>query len=472
MRIVFLALLCFVCPAAAQKSVLLEKMDSRAPHYNDVSRKIWEYAELGYQETKSAALLKSELRAAGFQLAENIGGMPTAFTATWGEGKPVIAIMGEYDALPGLSQRDTAERTPIVEGAPGHACGHNLLGTASLFAAVMLKEWLAENRRSGTIRFYGTPAEEGGDGKLYMMRAGAFEGVDAVLSWHPADHNGANLKSSLAMISAKFRFHGKPAHAAAAPDAGRSALDGVMIMANAVEMLREHIPDSSRIHYVITNGGSAPNIVPESAELYLYARHPDMRVLDGIWERIQKCAQAGALASETRMEIELINSTYNTLPNDTLAALVDRNMQTIGGVTYNAEEQRFAEAIRKTIGQVPASIGSQEKVEHPSEGHGSASTDAGDVSWNFPMAEISAATFVPGIPPHTWQAAACAGMSIGRKGMLVAAKALVLTGVDLFSDPQQVEAAKASFQRRRAGFEYRSRIPMDQQPPMRYRDTR
>ncbi|HXA52896.1 MAG TPA: amidohydrolase, partial [Candidatus Acidoferrum sp.] len=359
MRIALLVLVSLACPAAAQKSALLEKMDGRAGHYNDVSRKIWEFAELGYQETKSAALLMSELRAAGFQLAENIGGMSTAFTATWGLGKPVIAIMGEYDALPELSQKDTPERSPVIDGAPGHACGHNLLGTASLFAAVTLKEWLVENKRSGTIRFYGTPAEEGGDGKLYMLRAGAFEGVDTVLSWHPADHNGANLKSSLAMISAKFRFHGKPAHAAMAPDAGRSALDGLMIMANAVEMLREHVPDSTRIHYVITNGGSAPNIVPEYSELYLYARHPDMRVLDGIWERIQKCAQAGALASETRMEMELINSTYNTLPNDALAALVDRNMQTIGGVTYTAEELRFAESIRKTIGQGAAPIGSQ-----------------------------------------------------------------------------------------------------------------
>jgi aminobenzoyl-glutamate utilization protein B len=223
---------------------------------------------------------------------------------------------------------------------------------------------------------------------------------------------------------------------------------------------------------VITNGGSAPNIVPEYAELYLYARHPDMRVLDGIWERIQKCAQAGALASETRMEMELINSSYNTLPNDALAALVDRNMQTIGGVTYTAEELRFAESIRKTIGQGAAPIGSQEKVEHPVEGHGSASTDAGDVSWNLPMAEIAAATFVPGVPAHTWQAAACAGMSIGRKGMLVAAKALVLTGVDLFTDPKQLEAAKASFAQRRAAFEYRSRIPMDQKPPLHYRENK
>src|SRR5438105_111846 len=259
---------------------------------------------------QSAELLKSELRSAGFSLTENVAGVPTAFTATWGEGKPVIGIMGEYDALPGLSQEDVPDRKPRVNGAPGHGCGHNLLGAASLFAAVTIRDWLAETHNPGTIRFYGTPAEEGGGGKLYMIRAGAFKDVDVVLSWHPSDQNGASLKSSLAIISAKFRFYGKPAHAAAAPDAGRSALDGLMIMANAVEMMREHVPDSTRMHYIITNGGSAPNIVPDYSELFIYARHPSMPVLDKIWDRIIKCAQAGALASETRMEMELIDSSY------------------------------------------------------------------------------------------------------------------------------------------------------------------
>ncbi len=333
-----------------------------------------------------------------------------------------------------------------------------------------LKEWLAETGRAGTIRFYGTPAEEGGDGKLYMIRAGAFADVDTVLSWHPADHNGANLRSSLAMISAKFRFHGKPAHAAAAPDAGRSALDGLMIMANAVEFLREHVPDSTRIHYIVSNGGAAPNIVPENAELFLYARNPSMPVLDGIWERIIKCAQAGALASETRMDMELINSDYNTLPNEALAALADRNLRLAGGVSYTPEERTFAEAIRKTLADRGRALGSQEQIEAPTEGKGEASTDAGDVSWTVPMAEINTATFVPGVPAHTWQAAACAGMSIGRKGMVVAAKALALTGMDLFSDPKQIDAAKTDFEKRRKGFEYRSRIPMGQKPPLHYRD--
>ena len=471
MRITLLLLLATAAFAADDKSAVLAKMDANATHYGDVSRKIWEFAEMGYKENKSAALLKAELKAAGFQLEENVAGIPTAFTATFGHGKPVIGIMGEYDALPGLSQDTVPDRKPIVDGAPGHGCGHNLLGAASLFAAVTIKDWMVEKKIAGTLRFYGTPAEEGGGGKLYMIRAGAFKDIDVVLSWHPADANGASLKSSLAIIEAKFKFYGKPAHAAAAPDAGRSALDGLMIAANSIEFLREHVPETTRIHYIVTKGGVAPNIVPDYAELFLYARHPSMPVLDKIWERIIKCAQAGALASETRMEMELIDSSANTLPNDTLAALGNQNLQRVGGVTYTREEQAFADAIRKTLPDRTRPMGSQEKVDPPSEGSGVASTDAGDVSWNWPMMELHAATFVPGVPAHTWQAAACAGMSIGRKGMVVAAKGLALSAMDLFTDPHEVEAAKASFQKRKAGVEYSSRVPADHKPPLGYRDN-
>jgi len=470
MRLLPLLLLAAAALEADDKPAVLAKMDASAAHYGDVSRKIWEFAEMGYKENKSSALLKSELREAGFRVEENIAGIPTAFTGTFGEGKPVIGIMGEYDALPGLSQDTVPERKPIAEGAPGHGCGHNLLGSASLFAAVSVKNWMAANHIKGTLRYYGTPAEEGGGGKLYMMRAGAFKDVDVVLSWHPADSNGSSLSSSLAIIEAKFKFYGKAAHAAAAPDAGRSALDGLMIAANAIEFLREHVPQTTRIHYIVSKGGAAPNIVPDYAELFLYARHPNMPVLDGIWDRIIKCAQAGALASETRMEMELIDSSYNTLPNDTLAAVGDRNMQMVGGVKYTPEEEAFAETIRKTLPDRARPLGSQEKVNPPAEGTGVASTDAGDISWNFPMMELHAATFVPGVPAHTWQAAACAGMSIGRKGMVVAAKGLALSAMDLFTNPNLVDGAKTSFAKRRAGFEYKSRVPDDHKPPLNYRD--
>src|SRR5579863_64922 len=317
MRTLCIALLLAGAALASEKTDVLKQMDARSAHYGDVSKQIWDFAEVGYKENQSAALLKSELQQAGFSLTENVAGIPTAFTATWGQGKPVIAILGEYDALPSLSQQDTdPDRKPVIAGGPGHGCGHNLLGTASLFAAVTVKDWLAAKKIPGTIRFYGTPAEEGGGGKIYMARAGVFRDVDVVLTWHPGDSNMASKESSLAITEAKFRFYGKPAHAAAAPDLGRSALDAVMITANAIEFLREHVPESTRIHYIISNGGAAPNIVPEFAELFLYARNPSMPVLDGIWDRIENCARAGALATDTRMEVELIDSDYNVLPND------------------------------------------------------------------------------------------------------------------------------------------------------------
>jgi aminobenzoyl-glutamate utilization protein B len=471
MRKLPIILACAAALIAADKESVLKQMDAHATHYGDVSRQIWEFAEVGYKEHKSAELLKSELRQSGFTVQDNVAGIPTAFTASWGQGKPVIAVLGEYDALPALSQESIPERKPLAEGAPGHGCGHNLLGTASLFAAVSIKDWMADKKIHGTIRFYGTPAEEGGGGKLYMVRAGVFQDVDAVLSWHPGDSNMASKQSSLAITSAKFRFYGKPAHAAAAPELGRSALDGLMVMANAVEFLREHVPDSTRIHYIVTSGGAAPNVVPEFAELFLYARNPSMPVLDGIWNRIVKCAQAGALATETRMEMELIDSNYNVLPNDALTSLVDRNLHLVGGVTYTREEEAFAERIRTTL---PADglrpLGSQEGILAPLDGYFSASSDVGDVSWVVPTAALDTATWVPGIPAHSWQSTACSGMSIGRKGMLVAAKTLALTAMDLFTDPAELKAARASFEQRRAGHEYQSHVPADHKPPLNYRD--
>jgi aminobenzoyl-glutamate utilization protein B len=450
---------------------MVKRMDARAAHYGDLSRAIWELAEVGYQEQHSAALLQKELRAAGFRIEEGIGGMPTSFVASWGEGGPVIGIMGEYDALPGLSQEPVAERR-VREGiTAGHGCGHNLLGVASAFAAITVKEFLAARKLPGTIKFFGTPAEEGGNGKVYMIRAGAFAGVDVVLHWHPSDRNEAALESTTANITAKFRFRGVAAHAASAPDKGRSALDAVMVMTHAVDLLREHVPQETRLHYILTEGGAAPNIVPDVAEVYLYARHPEMPVLDGIWERVVKCAEAGALATGTTMEVELVASVYNHLSNDVLTAIIDRNLRGVGGVAYAADEQAFAEAVRKTYSLAGARpLGSERAIQTPRPGAASGSTDAADVSWVVPTGWLWAATYVPGTPAHTWQATACAGSSIGRKGMLVAAKTLALTATELFLSKTDIAAAKASFEKQRAGREYRSRIPADRKPPLDYRD--
>jgi len=411
---------------------MLRKMDERADHFGQLSRRIWEFAEVGYKERQSSDLLRSELRAAGFQLQENVAEIPTAFVASYGSGKPVIGILGEFDALPGLSQDSIPEKKARAVGAPGHGCGHNLFGVASAFAAITVKDYLTEKNLQGTIRFYGTPAEEGGAGKVYMARAGVFNDCDVILAWHPGDANSASLKSSLANISAKFRFYGQAAHAAGAPDKGRSSLDAVMLMAHAVDMLREHVPSTTRIHYIITQGGGAPNVVPDYAEIYMYARHPNMPTLDGIWSRIVKCAEAGALATETRMEMELVASVYNELPNEPLANLIDKNLRRVGGVKYSAEEQAFAEKLRQTFsldGALP--LGSQEQAQQMEGGVTSGSTDVSDVSWIVPTSEFRTATYVPGTPGHSWQSTACSGHTIGRKGMVVAAKTLALTTVDL-----------------------------------------
>lgn len=457
--------------APADRDRILQQIDARAGHFGEISRQIWGFAELGYKETRSSGLLREELRRAGFAIQDNIGEIPTAFTATYGSGKPVIGIIGEYDALPGLSQDQVPERKPLVADGPGHGCGHNLFGPASAFAAILVKEYLAAKKLPGTIRFYGTPAEEGGGGKIYMARAGVFADVDAMLHWHPGSTNATGLSSSLANISARFRFHGKAAHAAAAPEAGRSALDGLMLMSQAVEMLREHIPSNARIHYVFTKAGDAPNIVPSFAESYVYARSPNMVELDGIWERIIKCAQAGALATETRMELELVNSVYNILPNEPLARLIDKHLRTAGGVRYSVEEMTFAEQLQKTFQGAP-SPRQAETIEPFSEtgGFPAASTDVGDVSWLVPTGGFTAATYVPGTPGHTWQSTACSGSSIGRKGMVVAAKTLALTASDLFTNPAALSAAKKDFDQRRGAHTYRSRVPADRKPPLKYRE--
>lgn len=460
-------------PTPAQAD-LLRKMDAQAAHYGELSRKIWEFAEVGYKEKQSSDLLKAELRAAGFQIQENTGDIPTAFVATYGSGKPVIGILGEYDALPGLSQEAIPEKKARIAGAGGHGCGHNLFGTASAFAAITVKQQLIEKKIPGTIRFYGTPAEEGGAGKVFMARAGAFDDCDIILAWHPGDRNGTGLQSSLANITAKFRFYGQAAHAASAPDRGRSALDAALLMLHAVDMLREHVPSTTRLHYIITSGGSAPNIVPDFAEVYCYARHPDMPTLDGIWQRIIKCAEAGALATDTQMKYEIVGSVYNLLSNMPLTNLIDRNLRAVGGMEYNAEERTFAEKLRQTFPLAGAlELGSETQVQPlriDEDAAGFGSTDVGDVSWIVPTAQFTTATYVPGTPGHSWQSTACTGTSIGRKGMVIAAKTLALSTLELFRDQKQIEAAKADFAKRRAGFEYRSRIPAGQKAPLNYRD--
>jgi aminobenzoyl-glutamate utilization protein B len=451
---------------------LIQSIEAKRESYATVAKQIWGFAEVGYQEQKSSALLQQQLRAAGFQVKAGVADIPTAFVATFGSGKPIVGIVGEFDALPGLSQEaQTAQRHAIEENAPGHGCGHNLLGTGALAAAVAVKDWMMASGQKGTLRYYGTPAEEGGSGKVYMVRAGLFSDVDVAVSWHPGDRNDASPTSSTANITAKFRFHGVAAHAAAAPDRGRSALDAVEAMDYMVNMMREHVPQETRIHYIITRGGAAPNIVPDVAEVYYYARQPNMPILDKIWDRIVDTAKGAALGTGTTMDLEVTGAVYNVLPNEYLSGVMNKNLERVGGFSYTPEEAKFAEEIRKTLTDAPdVAVGSQEKIRPMRSGAVmSASTDYADVSWNVPAVSMTGATFAPGVPAHSWQATACAGSTIGVKGMMLAAKSMALTTVDLFTDPTHIQKARAEFdQKRGPNFVYKTRLA-DRKPALDYR---
>ncbi|HIG57216.1 MAG TPA: amidohydrolase [Candidatus Latescibacteria bacterium] len=463
-----LTILLLVGAARAEDDVAAA-IDARADEFAEVAHAIWEYAELGYVEERSSALLQEQLVAAGFRLERGVAGIPTAFIAEYGSGRPVVALLAEFDALPGLSQQAVAVRQPRVAEAPGHACGHHLFGTGSLAAAVTVAEWLQRTGAKGTIRLYGTPAEEGGSGKVYMVRAGLFADVDAVLNWHPSDRNTASPRTTLANKSAKFRFHGIATHAAMAPERGRSALDGVESMNYMVNMMREHLPQDSRVHYVITRGGAAPNIVPEFAEVFYYVRHPDGKILPELWDRVVKAGEGAALGTGTTMDYEVIHGNYNKLPNVALSRQVDANLRGVGGVEYTAKEQAFAEDIRTTLGRTKLALGSEAEIQPFALWDSKGSTDVGDVSWIVPTSDLGTATWVPGTASHSWQAVAAGGTGIGSKGMIVAAKVLALTAVDLFLQPELVATAKAELMERRGEDFVYAPLLGDREPPLDYR---
>ncbi|HEY7448368.1 MAG TPA: amidohydrolase [Vicinamibacterales bacterium] len=455
--------------AQDQTDGVLASIDARRDHYAQVARRIWDLAEVGYRETESATLLQQELRSAGFRIETGVAGMPTSFVASYGDGQPVIAILAEYDALPGITQDAVAERRPLASKDAGHACGHNLFGTGSTAAGIAVKEWMERSRTKGTIRVYGTPAEEGGAGKVYMVRGGLFRDVDAVLHWHAGARNDASPGSSLANLSAKFRFHGLSAHAAGAPERGRSALDGVEAFNHMANLMREHVPEDTRIHYVITNGGAAPNVVPDFAEVYYYVRHPDAKQVAEIFPRLLKAAEGAALGTGTTVEHEIIHGVYSMIRNDALARVMDRNLRKVGGIQYTAEEQAFAERIRPSLGTNLPPVSEANRIEPFELKEAGGSTDVADVSWVVPTTGLYTATWVPGTPSHSWQALATSATSIGVKGMLVAAKTISLTAIDLFKDARTLNEAKAEHRKRTgADFVYTALVG-DRPPPLDYR---
>ena len=465
-----MAVLVLSCQYSYAASDLDLSINKHQQKFEDIALQIWEIAEMGYQEYRSSNLLKEALSEEGFRIQNNVANIPTAFIAEYGSGFRVIAILGEFDALPGISQSASPFKEKYKDNIAGHACGHHLFGAGSAWASVAIKEWLLKNKNSGTVRFYGTPAEEGGSGKVYLAREGLFDDVDIVLHWHPGSQNHARPRTSNANKSAKFSFKGISAHAAAAPDKGRSALDGVESMNMMVNLMREHIPQDSRIHYVITKGGLAPNVIPDEAEVYYYVRHPKRKMVEELFKRVVKTAQGAALGTETTMSFEVMHGNYSLMPNDTLQEIMHEKLTSRGGIRYSPKENEFANIIYQTLLNPKAKIGDQEDVLSYKPTHGYGSTDVGDVSWLVPTAGARISTWVPGTPAHSWQAVASGGTTIGLKGTKLAVQVLSETAKEIFLDPSVADKAKEELEKRVGkGFDY---IPLlgNRPPPLDYRN--
>ena len=463
------SLLFFATGPYADAADVLDFVETERQASTDIADTLWRLAELGYLEQKSSSTLQNYLAEREFTIEQGVADIPTAFVAKYGRGGPTIALLAEFDALPGLNQAAVPTRLAEKEGAPGHACGHHLFGAASVAAASALASWLDANGVEATIKLVGTPAEEGGSGKVYLARAGVFDDVDVVLHWHPSDRNSASPSSSTANKSGRFTFRGRAAHAASAPDRGRSALDGVEAMNYMVNLMREHVPQTARIHYVITDGGDAPNIVPEEAQVYYYVRHPKPAQVVSLFKRVVKAAEAAAMGTETAVSVEVMHGNYPVMPNHTLAKVVHDNMLGLGGIRYDDAEQAFAEKIQASF-QIPRMpLGSERQVQPYVFRQGMGSTDVGDVSWLVPTVGFTTATWVPGTSAHSWQAVAAGGMSIGHKGMHLATKLLAQTAVDLIERPTLIAAATEELKRSQGpDFKYAALLG-DRLPPLDYR---
>jgi aminobenzoyl-glutamate utilization protein B len=457
-------------PSDVQKD-LVNTLDEMQPELVAVNQDIWTYAELGLQEYRSSARLVGALKKAGFKVREGISDMPTAFVAEYGSGKPIVGILAEYDALPELSQESTGERKPIAGQSAGHGCGHSALGTAAVGAAIAVKSVYEKHHLPGTLRVYGTPAEETVIGKVYMTLDGQFKDLDVCLHWHPGNKNRVAYMSSKAMISAKFSFTGLPAHASASPEKGRSALDAVELMNVGVNYMREHIKESSRIHYVITNGGQQPNVVPSQAQVWYYVRANTHEDAEYLFDWVVEIAEAGAKMARTKMSMHVDTDCHEIIPNLPLSKVVARNWHKIGPPKFDNADLRLArqlqEPLRADFGLKEAKpledvIEEIPAQPYPADG---GSTDVGDISWHVPTTGLSTVCFAAGSPGHSWQNVAAIGSPLGHKGMMNAAKVLALTTADLLRDPQVIAEAKKDFDERMHDRKYATKVPNGQKAP-------
>ncbi|MGJ9386046.1 M20 family metallopeptidase [Salipaludibacillus sp. CF4.18] len=453
-----------------------EMIENKRDLFIDVSNNIWDYAETSFEENRSAELLCKRLEEQGFKVKKGISGMDTAFVGSYGSGKPVVAILGEYDALAGLSQqKGVSVKSPIVQGANGHGCGHNLLGTGSFAAAVAVKEYMEKHHLPGTVRYYGCPAEESGDGKTFMVRDGVFADVDFALTWHPAPVNGIAVMNALATYQVYFKFKGRAAHAAAAPHLGRSALDAVELMNVGVNYLREHIIQDARIHYAVTNtGGFSPNVVQSEAEVLYLIRAPKVPQVDEIFQRVRKIAEGAALMTETEVDFVFDSGTSNIIQNATLDRIMEENFKRLGCAEFSEEEKKFARDIRETLSEAEKNdvrgkgLADKELTEvfisQEFQKQMTGSTDVADVSWVTPTAQCLTTCVANGTSLHTWQAVAQVGSSIGHKGMWQAGKVMAATTVEILQDGQLLINVKEDFKATLEDETYMCPIPDEVKP--------
>jgi aminobenzoyl-glutamate utilization protein B len=450
----------------AEKRAIILSVEKHSGELIGISDKIWGYAEIAMREKQSARALSDYAAAQGFKITGNIADIPTAFIAEFGSGKPIIGVLGEFDALPGLSQKAIPVKEPVQEGKPGHGCGHNLFGAGSLGAAIAIKELIAAGKLKGTIRFYGTPAEEDLAGKVYMARAGVFDDLDVCLDWHPDYENKADMQSSQAVIDYNISFKGTSAHAATDPWNGRSALDAAELFNVGINFLREHVKPSVRIHYVYKEAGKIPNVIPDTAAVWLWIRDSKRSGVAAVEERMKDIAKGAALMAGVKYDIRLNNGLYELLTNETGAKALQANMEMIGPITYSKEEMDFAQKIMKEFGVEPKGIdGSIQPLETTATDPTGGSTDVGDVSYLVPEITLMATTAPFESPWHSWVVAACGGMSIGHKGMLFASKALGATMVDLFQKEKLRQEIRREFLQRKGKEIWKAMLP-DGPPPV------
>ena len=451
------------------KEDAVRSVDADAAAFAHVNRAIWQFAEPSLLEHQSAEQLASLLEQNGFTVTRGVADMPTAFVAEWGSGEPLVGILAEYDALPSLSQQARPEHKPIVSGGYGHGCGHSVFGTACTFAGIAVTKAMAKAKIGGRVRVYGCPAEELLVGKVYMARAGLFNDLDAAITWHPADKTEVALGSGKAMVSVHYTFAGVASHASASPHRGRSALDAVELMNVGVNYMREHVKEDARLHYVITDGGVQPNVVPPSASVWYYIRADRHDDVEAYLAWVDQIANGAALMTQTTLvERKLDTDCHELVPNRAIADALDRNLRAVGPPRFSDEEKAFAERIRTTIPDAPDGPPLFEEVLPlaTEARRGGGSTDVGDVSWLVPTEQFRVTTQANGCPGHSWQITACTGTSIGEKGGMVAAKTLACTALDLLADADLRERARKEFKQRRGEVPYRLLIPADQKPPI------